>query len=136
MINFNQIIKHTLLSLLTLLILLSCSQKKAEPKIEKDYSQLEKHVNNTKYGYDKDSIQVIKDTIKPNQNLAEILSPYNTPYEVIQKIALASKSVYDVRKLATDKTYEIICSKDTIPKAKCFIYHPNSIDYIVYKFDD
>lgn len=136
MINFNQIIKYSLVSLFFLSMLICCNRKKEEAKTEENHSQLEKHVINTIYGYDRDSVEIIKDTIKPNQNLSEILSLYQTPYQTIHEIALTSKSVYDVKKLATNKAYEIICSKDSMPKAKCFIYHPNPIDYIVYKFDD
>ena len=137
MINFKQIIRsNSVLFITFLMVVLSCNNKKEDPKPEKNFSKLEKQVNNTVYGYVKDSIQIIKNTIKPNQTLSDILSLYRISHHAIHEIALASEGVYNLRKLATNKEYEIICSKDSIPKAKCFIYHPNPIDYVIYKFDD
>lgn len=137
MINFKQIIRsNSVLLIAFLMVVLSCNNKKEDTKPEKNYSKLEKQVNNTVYGYGKDSIQIIKNTIKPNQTLSDILSLYRISHHAIHEIALASEGVYNLRKLATNKEYEIICSKDSIPKAKCFIYHPNPIDYVIYKFDD
>ena len=117
-------------------LLTSCHKNKKEPSIEKDFSQLETPIDQTIYGYDKDAVEIIKNTIQPNQNLSDILSLYQVSYKLINEIALAAEPIFDVRKFVTDKEYEIICSKDSTRQAKCFIYHPNSIDYIVYKFDD
>lgn len=134
--NPNQITQSAIVLMIIFSLIASCGEKKKETKTEKDLSQQETHIDDTIYGYDKDSVQVIKNTIKQNQNLSDILSPYNVSYQEISEIAIIAKPVYDVRKLATNKEYEIICSKDSTNQAKCFIYHPNSVDYIVYKFDD
>lgn len=88
------------------------------------------------YGYDEESVDIIKSTIKQNQSLSDLLYPYHVSYQKINKIANAAKSVYDVRKLAAGQEYEIICTKDSTHKAKCLIYHLNAIDYAVYNFDD
>ena len=88
------------------------------------------------YGYDAESVDIIKSTIKQNQSLSDLLYPYHISYQKINKIANAAKPVYDVRKLATGQEYEIICTKDSTHKAKCLIYHLNAIDYAVYNFDD
>ncbi|MEM8926724.1 MAG: peptidoglycan DD-metalloendopeptidase family protein [Bacteroidota bacterium] len=119
-------------------VVTSCSEKKKEtkPKIEKTSSELEKQVDNTIYGYNKDSVDIVKNTIKRNQNLSDILSSYKVSYQKIHEIATAAKPVYDVRKLGTNKEYEIIFTKDSSHQAKCFIYHPNPINYVIYKFDD
>lgn len=134
--NLGLIAKATTVLFLFFSLTTPCNEKTKELKIEKSFSQLEKHADQIVYGYDKDSVEVIKNTIKPNQNLSDILFPYHISYEEINKIVLAAKSVFDVRKLVANKEYEIICSKDSSHKAKCFIYHPNSIDYVIYKFDD
>ena len=88
------------------------------------------------YGYDKDSIDIIEGKIKQNQSLSDLLYTYHVSYQKINEIANTAKTVYDVRKLAAGRQYEIICTKDSTNKAKCFIYHPNAIDYVVYKFED
>ena len=82
------------------------------------------------YGYDKDSVDIIESIIKENQSLSDLLYPYHVSYQKINEIAKVAKPVYDVRKLAASRKYEIICTKDSTHKAKCFIYHPNAIDYV------
>lgn len=100
------------------------------------YTNNEEPTKKLIYGYDKDSIDIIEGTIKQNQSLSDLLYPYHVSYQKLNEIANASKPVYDVRKLAASRKYEIICTKDSTQKAKCLIYHPNAIDYVVYKFDD
>ncbi len=133
-----RVIKTSTALFLSFSLITSCYQKKIETQMvaKKASSQPEKQVDNTIYGYNKDSVEVIKNTIKQNQSLSDILSSYHVSYQKINEIAIAAKSVYDVRKLVANKEYEIICTKDSIYQAKCFVYHPNSIDYVVYKFDD
>lgn len=134
--TLNQIIRLISLLLIAFPLVISCNDKKGKTNVEKEYSELNENLNDSIYGYHTDSIQCIKETIKKNESLSDILAPYRISYKTIHEIAVASKTVYDVKKLATRKQYEIICSKDSIPKAKCFIYHPNQVDYIIYKFDD
>lgn len=91
---------------------------------------------NEEYGFATDSFLVIKDKVRKNQNLSEILLPYGVPYASIDKIARASKEVFDVRKLAVGKPYTIFCRKDSTSYAMCFIYEPNARDYVVFNLQD
>ena len=91
---------------------------------------------NEEYGLATDSFLVIKDHVRKNQNLSEILLPYGVPYSTIDKIAKASKEVFDVRKLAVGKPYTIFCTKDSAGYAMCFIYEPNARDYVVFNLQD
>ncbi len=88
------------------------------------------------YGFNKDSIYIIKDKVKPNQNISEILQEYNVSYSEIAKLAEGSREVFDVRKIRANKPYEVICTTDSAHKAKCFIYHPNEIDYVLFNLED
>ena len=128
----DKVVKTTTILFFIFSLITSCNENKKEVNFKSP--QAEKKVVKTIYGYNIDSVKVIKNIIKQNQNLSDILSSYHASYQIINKLALAAKSVYDVRKLATNKEYEIICTKDSSHQAKCMIYHPNSIDYIVYKF--
>ena len=134
--KFNQITRIASILFIAFPLMISCSQKREESIREEGNNEQKDNVNNSFYGYHRDSVNCIKETIKQNESLSDILTPYRISYKTIHKIAVASETVYDVKKLATNKKYEIICSKDSIPKAKCLIYHPNKVDYIVYKFDD
>ncbi len=136
MTRLYQITKCASVTLL-ILLLASCGEKTQETEeVSTETTLPEKPTFNTVYGYNEDSVQVVKSAIKPNQSLSDILSSYHVSFQAIHNIAMASESVFDVRKLAANRDYEVICSNDSTHKAKCFIYHPNPIDYVVYKFDD
>ncbi|MEO9966119.1 MAG: peptidoglycan DD-metalloendopeptidase family protein [Reichenbachiella sp.] len=88
------------------------------------------------FGIVVDSLQIDKGKIKRNQNLADILKPYNVPYEKIHEVAKKSKSVFDVRKFVSGKAYSMLYKGDSLKEATHFIYQPNSIDYVVIDFQD
>ena len=88
------------------------------------------------YGVVVDSMLVIDDVVKPNQNLSEILSKYNISFQVIDQLAKLSKEVFDVRKINAHKKYTLICAQDSLKTAQCFIYQPNPIEYIVFNLQD
>jgi murein DD-endopeptidase MepM/ murein hydrolase activator NlpD len=84
-----------------------------------------------------DSLQVYEGKIRRNQNLADILVPFNVSYQRIHEIAQKSKKVFDVRKLVSGKEYSILYRQDSTAKVGThFIYRPNSIEYVVYNFSD
>lgn len=91
---------------------------------------------NMLYGMVVDNHIVIEDRIKRNQLLGDILQSYNVPNKLIHQISLLSRSVFDVRKVAPDKKYTIICNTDSLKTAKALVYEPNPIDYIIFHFND
>jgi len=88
------------------------------------------------YGMVVDDYAIIEDKIKRNQVLGDILLQYNVPSEFIHQISNLSKKVFDVRKIAPDKKYTVICDQDSLRTARAFVYEPNPIDYIVFRFED
>jgi len=91
---------------------------------------------NVEYGLVTDSFIVVRDQVQRNQSLSSILLPYNVPMATIDRLAKASKDVFDVRKIASGKPYTIFCSKDSLGEAKCFIYEVNATDYVVFDLRD
>ena len=88
------------------------------------------------YGVPIDSMQIVKAVVKANENLSEILGRYNVSAATIYQIGTLPKETFDVRKLQANKNYTIIHGFDSSQTAKSFIYHPNPIDYVVFRFDD
>jgi murein DD-endopeptidase MepM/ murein hydrolase activator NlpD len=99
-----------------------------EPEIPKEPSIL--------YGMVVDDHLVIEDKIKRNQRLSDILGPYNVSNKLIHEISQKSKNIFDVRKIATDKKYTLICNDDSLKTAKALVYEPNAIDYVVFSLQD
>ena len=89
-----------------------------------------------KFGIVVDSMVVIEDRVRRNQNISDILSDYNVSNEKIYELSKASKGVFDVRKLVVRKPYTLICDPDSLTTAKYFIYQPNPVDYVVFDLSD
>ncbi|MGL1885358.1 MAG: peptidoglycan DD-metalloendopeptidase family protein [Reichenbachiella sp.] len=94
------------------------------------------YVPNYYYGIVVDSLQIEEGTIQRNQNLADILKPFNVPYEKVHQAAKNSKEVFDVRKFVARKPYTILYKGDSIKEVTHFIYRPNAIEYVVFDFKD
>lgn len=88
------------------------------------------------YGMVVDDFVVIEDKVKRNERLADILSSYHVPTKFIHQLSLLSRNIFDVRKIAPNKKYTLICHPDSSKTPKYLVYEPNPIDYIVFKFDD
>jgi len=88
------------------------------------------------YGINVDSLEVIENTIRPNQFLGEILSKHHVTDQEIHELSQKSKHVYDVRKLVSRRKYVILCAMDSLRKAQYLIYEPNKTEYVVYKLKD
>jgi murein DD-endopeptidase MepM/ murein hydrolase activator NlpD len=91
---------------------------------------------NLLYGMVVDNYTVIEDKIKRNEVLGDILSSYNVPANIIHQISKLSRNVFDVRKIAPNKKYTLICDQDSLKTAKAFVYEPNLTEYIVFRFED
>jgi murein DD-endopeptidase MepM/ murein hydrolase activator NlpD len=88
------------------------------------------------YGMVVDDYVVIEDKVKRNQVLGDILEGYNVPAKLIAQMSQLSRKIFDPRKIAANKKYTLICNQDSAKTAKAFVYEPNRIDYIVFKFGD
>ncbi|MCD9016298.1 M23 family metallopeptidase [Parachryseolinea silvisoli] len=88
------------------------------------------------YGMVVDDFLVIEDKIKRNERLGDILLEYNVPARLIHQVSQVSRNIFDVRKIVPNKKYTLICNQDSLKTAQAFVYEPNPIDYIVFRFGD
>lgn len=88
------------------------------------------------YGIVVDDYTVIENKVKRNETMGDILESYNVPAKLINQISKISKSVFDVRKIAPNKKYTLLCGQDSIKTAKALVYEPNPMEYIVFRFED
>jgi murein DD-endopeptidase MepM/ murein hydrolase activator NlpD len=88
------------------------------------------------FGFPKDSFDIFQGSIARNEFLADILLGHDVDYVTIDRVARASKGVYDVRYLRHGKKYTILKSTDSLATAQYFIYQPNAIEYVVYPLQD
>ena len=95
-----------------------------------------KHEPKILYGMVVDSMVVIEDKIKRNQNLSEILNAYNVSFQKIHMLAKKAKSVFDVRKVVPNRKYTLICYPDSLNTAKTMVYEPNPTEYVIFNLED
>lgn len=88
------------------------------------------------YGMVVDNYEVVEDKVKRNQSLGKILEEYNVPANIIHQVSQLSSTIFDVRKIAPDKKYTLLCEGDSSKTAKVLVYEPNPIEYIVFRFED
>jgi murein DD-endopeptidase MepM/ murein hydrolase activator NlpD len=88
------------------------------------------------YGFEVDSMILIEGRIKRNQNLSEILDKYNISRQKIHELSIASKPVFDVRKIVVNRKYTLICYPDSLQTAKAMVYEPSATEYVVFNLDD
>lgn len=88
------------------------------------------------FGFEVDSLILIEGRIKRNQNLSEILDNYNISRQKIHELSIASKPVFDVRKIVVNRKYTLICYPDSLHTAKAMVYEPSPTEYVVFNLDD
>jgi len=94
------------------------------------------HVPATEYGIIVDSLFVVKDKVKKNEFLSEILLKYDVSYSTIDYIARHTRDSFDVRRIRRGNKYTVICDNDTSLKALYFAYEINPYRYVLYDFTD
>lgn len=89
------------------------------------------------FGFNLDNYTVKRDTIRNGDTFGVILERNNVGYPKIFNIAEKAKDTFDIaRSLQVGKPYTLLCAKDSLETATCFIYQPNLEDYIVINFQD
>jgi len=90
-----------------------------------------------KFGYDVSQYDIVEDTVKKNETFGFILDKNHIESPIINKIVDKSKDVFDItRQLRVGKPYTVIVTKDSLPKAAAFIYHPNKVEDVVFNIKD
>lgn len=85
------------------------------------------------FGIEKAPYTVIKDEVKKNENLSDILLQYGIPYPQIMNIAAKSKDVFDVRYIKAGKAYTVFMpTDDTLNKAAYFVYENSLVNYTIF----
>ena len=123
--------------LLSLLLITSCGQQDGNYSYtEEEGADSTEQIVNIRYGLPADSFNIHTGTIKPNQFLADILLKYHVSYPEIDRLVKKAKETFDVRYMKSGRSYAVFCDKDSLGKAKCFIYEPNAEEYIVFDLRD
>ncbi|MCK8479201.1 peptidoglycan DD-metalloendopeptidase family protein [Psychroserpens algicola] len=126
--------KYLVIALFICMGFMSCKEDE-----KSDVTPLETYVEpepDKEFGFVLEDYIVKRDTIKAGDSFGEILERNNIGYPKIFNIAEKTKDSFDITKLKAGKPYTLLCTKDSLQTPECFIYQPNSIDYVVIKMTD
>ncbi len=137
MISMRRILEVFILFLCGTIIILSfiTSQKDIERYGEAEITVPEFRID-MKYGIILDSLIIIKDRIKRNEILGDILSRYNVDLSKIDELVKVSKTVFNVRRIKRGNPYSLICSKDSVKQVLYFVYEETTTSYVVFDLND
>lgn len=88
------------------------------------------------FGLETDSFMLIKGVVAKNQSLSQILQQYSVGSKAIYDLALASDTVFNVKRIRAGKPFTVFCTKDSLNEAKCFVYESSAVDYVVFDLRD
>jgi len=127
--------KQLLIALFICIGFFSCKEDENETIVEPLEIQSEPE-QNKEFGFVLDDYIVKRDTIRKGDSFGEILERNNIGYPRIFNIAEKAKDSFDIRNLHIGKPYTLLCKNDSLQTPQCFIYQPNSVDYVVVNFTD
>ncbi|HET8838855.1 MAG TPA: M23 family metallopeptidase [Flavobacteriaceae bacterium] len=88
------------------------------------------------YGFTLNDFIVIRDTVKPGDSFGKIMDRFGIGPGKVYKITNEIAETFDPRLLVVGKNYAVLKSKDSLKKAKIFVYEDNKIEYTVVSLDD
>ncbi|MBN2639620.1 MAG: peptidoglycan DD-metalloendopeptidase family protein [Bacteroidales bacterium] len=132
----NSIRLPILLIILSIFLTTSCQSHKSKDPVKEGPVTISKPEPKIEYGVNVDTLTVVKNKVKKNEFLADILLKYGVNYPTIDYLAKNTKDVFDVRDIRRGHQYAVILNNDSIPKALYFIYEQNPEQYIKYHLLD
>jgi murein DD-endopeptidase MepM/ murein hydrolase activator NlpD len=83
-----------------------------------------------------DSFLVVKEKVKRNQNLSDILLKQQVSYARIAQLVDIAKPVCDVRKIKAGNNYYLFKDRDSLLTLRYFAYEKNRVEYVVFDLND
>ena len=117
-------------------LMLSCKQNETAPELETEEFAVPEPEPLIRWGINIDSLDIVDGTIGRNELLSTILYRYDVSSQTIYYLEKASQDTWSVRKMQSGKPYHILRDRDSIAKARYFVYDINKTDYAVYSLSD
>lgn len=122
---------------ITALVLSACKKNTSQASADALEEKIVQPIPKIKYGYDYNLYEAKEFKIKRGDTFGAILEQNGIDYpEVYTILQVIKKSEVNIRKLKIGKPYTLLFTKDSIPKAHAFIYHPGVESYDVIQLKD
>lgn len=126
------------LIILVLAFIFTGCKNDPKPILEKEeIAIVAEPIETFEFGFKLEDYVVKRDTIRSGDTFGLILERNSVGYPKIFHIAEKAKDTFNIaRNLQVGKPYTLLCAKDSLETAKCFVYQPNLEDYVVINFQD
>ena len=122
---------------ITALVLNACKKNTSQASADALEEKIVQPIPKIKYGYDYNLYEAKEFKIKRGDTFGAILEQNGIDYpEVYTILQVIKKSEVNIRKLKIGKPYTLLFTKDSVPKAHAFIYHPGVESYDVIQLKD
>lgn len=74
--------------------------------------------------------------IKSGQTLSQILTPYGVSGNLLSKMSIEYREIFDVRKIRHSQPYSIVYKEDSLTNATHFVYRESPWSYVIFQFED
>ncbi|MEL0455056.1 peptidoglycan DD-metalloendopeptidase family protein [Flavobacteriaceae bacterium SZ-1-7] len=126
-----------LIMLLAVISFASCKEEQKPLETQEELAVVEEPMESIEFGFNLNDYVVKRDTVKAGESFGQILERNNIGYPKIFHIAEKAKETYNIaRFFQKGKPYTLLCAKDSLETAQCFIYQPNLEEYVVVNFQD
>jgi murein DD-endopeptidase MepM/ murein hydrolase activator NlpD len=89
-----------------------------------------------RFGIPVDSFHITEGTVRPDQNLGEILTGFGISMTRVDQLVKVSAGIFDLKKIKSGQTYFLFQKPDTSRLARYLVYESNSTDYVVFDLND
>jgi len=122
---------------ITALVLSACKKNTSQASADALEEKIVQPIPKIKYGYDYNLYEAKEFKIKRGDTFGAILEQNGIDYpEVYTILQVIKKSEVNIRKLKIGKPYTLLFTKDSVPQAHAFIYHPGVESYDVIQLKD
>ena len=122
---------------ITALVLSACKKNTSQASADALEEKIVQPIPKIKYSYDYNLYEAKEFKIKRGDTFGAILEQNGIDYpEVYTILQVIKKSEVNIRKLKIGKPYTLLFTKDSVPQAHAFIYHPGVESYDVIQLKD
>jgi murein DD-endopeptidase MepM/ murein hydrolase activator NlpD len=88
------------------------------------------------FGILSDSFNIIKNHIRSNRFLSDILGEYGVSLQEIDQVVKNSSKVFNVRDIRAGHNYTVLTDKDSAARVRYFIYEHDPSVFYIFSFND
>jgi murein DD-endopeptidase MepM/ murein hydrolase activator NlpD len=88
------------------------------------------------FGIVSGAYETVRRTVRRNETLSDLLSPFNVPAEAITRLASEARPLFDVRRIRPGRELVVYHADDSLRTARLAVYEEDAVSYVVFDLRD